>query len=419
MPITRRNFCKTLAISGVSSMLAACSFAQLGSQVPALGVQRPFVVWTLQNCLDAPIARWRRLNPQIAINRIALAPADIQPRVMAALAGNEAMPDAIVTDSATLGALQRPGVFRQLPEFAPFQNDMAAVGIQQCSDPNGQLFAVPLTVNPYGLWYRSDLLRHAGQVSRPDNVTAAIGDNWDTFVAFCADLYSYTPDIALVADVIDDIFVPMQYQALARDTPNASLGEYYREIVTTTSIMHNRTYAASAPRLSGTWFDLLQRDQIAMVMGGSWLQSALARTVRPDEFPWRLVPPPGGWIAGPGLAIAISEQSNHIDIAWSFALALAHDAELQLSLSDANITIPALRSTYGDGRFQRTEPFAAGQHIGQLWTTAATQMQSQAITPQRNSTHQAVRSLVQIALTNNTPANQILTQIDALATTIK
>jgi cellobiose transport system substrate-binding protein len=332
---------------------------------------------------------------------------------VAALTGAEAMPDAIVTDSATLGALQRPGVFRQLPEFAPFQNDMAAVGIQQCSDPNGQLFAVPLTVNPYGLWYRSDLLRHAGQVSRPDNVTAAIGDNWDTFVAFCDDLYSYTPDIAIVADVIDDVFVPMQYQALARTTTNASLGEHYREIVTTTSIMHKRAYAAGAPRLSGTWFDLLQRDQIAMVMGGSWLQSALARTVRPDEFPWRLVPPPGGWIAGPGLAIAISEQSNHIDIAWSFALALAHDAELQLSLSDANITIPALQSTYGDGRFQRTEPFAAGQHIGQLWTTAATTMHAQSITPQRYVTQQKILTIVRNALVDQTPFDAIIRQIDS------
>lgn len=419
MPITRRNFCKTLAISGVSSLLAACSFTQLGSQVPALGVQRPLVVWTLQNCLDAPIARWRRLNPQIAINRIAVTPADIQPRITAALAGAEALPDAVVTDSATLGALQRPGVFRQLPEFAPFQTDMATVGIQQCSDPSGQLFAVPLTVNPYGLWYRSDLLNHAGQVSRPDNVTAALGSNWDAFVAFCADIYSYTPDIALVADVIDDVFVPMQYQALARATTNAPLSEHYREIVTTTSIIQNRTYAASAPRLSGKWFDLLQRDKIAMVIGGSWLQSALARTVRPDEFPWRLVPPPGGWLAGPGLAIAIPEQSNQVDTAWSFALALAHDTELQLSLSDANVAIPALTSTYSDGRFQRTEPFAAGQYIGQLWTLAATQMQSQAITPQQNSTQQAVQSLVQIALTNNTTANEILTQIDALANTIK
>jgi ABC-type glycerol-3-phosphate transport system substrate-binding protein len=296
---------------------------------------------------------------------------------------------------------------------------MATVGIQQCSDPSGQLFAVPLTVNPYGLWYRSDLLNHAGQVSRPDNVTAALGSNWDAFVAFCADIYSYTPDIALVADVIDDVFVPMQYQALARATTNAPLSEHYREIVTTTSIIQNRTYAASAPRLSGKWFDLLQRDKIAMVIGGSWLQSALARTVRPDEFPWRLVPPPGGWLAGPGLAIAIPEQSNQVDTAWSFALALAHDTELQLSLSDANVAIPALTSTYSDGRFQRTEPFAAGQYIGQLWTLAATQMQSQAITPQQNSTQQAVQSLVQIALTNNTTANEILTQIDALANTIK
>lgn len=414
MHITRRTFLQTLATSSVSSLLAACSMSQLRNQAPALGLQRPFVVWTQQNCLDAPLARWRRLNPQIELNRIAVAPSDIQSRVSAALTGREAMPDALVTDSATLGALQRPGVFRLLPQFTQFQNDMAPVSIAQCSDPSTQLFALPLTVNPYGLWYRSDLLHHASQVSRPDNVEAAIGATWDTFLAFCDAIYANTPDVAIVADVIDDIFVPMQYQSHARNTANTPLRELYRESITVATTIQQRGYTADAPRASGKWFDLLQRDQIAMVMGGSWLQAALARTVRNDEFPWRLVPPPGGWIAGPGLAIAIPEQSNHVDTAWQFALALAHDADLQLSLSDANTTIPALISTYGDGRFQRTEPFTAGQHIGQLWTAAATQIQSHAVTPQLNSTYQTVRSLVQSALTNNTPANDILTQIDAL-----
>jgi hypothetical protein len=103
MPITRRDFCKTLAISGVSSLLAACSATQLGNHAPAGGVQRPLVVWTLQNCLDAPLARWRRLHPQTAVNRIALTPTEIASRVAAAIAGHEAMPNALVADSTTLG----------------------------------------------------------------------------------------------------------------------------------------------------------------------------------------------------------------------------------------------------------------------------------------------------------------------------
>ena len=414
MPITRRTFLQTLATSSVGSLLAACSMPQWINQAPALGLRRPFVVWTQQTCLDAPLARWRRMNPRIEINRIAIAPSDIQSRIIAALAGHEAMPDALVADSATLGALQRPGVFRLLPQFTPFQNNMASVSIAQCSDPSTQLFALPLTVNPYGLWYRSDLLHHANQVSRPDNVEAAIGATWDTFLAFCDAIYANTPNISIVADVIDDLFVPMQYQLHTRDTANKPLGEQYRESVTIATTFQQRGYAAAATRASGRWFDLLQRDQIAMVMGGSWLQSALARTVRTDEFPWRLVPPPGGWIAGPGLAIAIPEQSNQVDTAWQFAFALAHDAELQLSLSDAIATIPALMSTYSNGRFLRTEPFTGGQHIGQLWTTAATTMHDQPINPQRYATQQQVLSIVRKALVDDTSLDAILMQIDSV-----
>jgi|GEM_PF-2836278 len=415
MPITRRDFCKTIALSSVSSLLSACTFTQLGSQVAALGVPRPFVVWTHQNSIDAPIARWRRLNPQIAVNRIALAPADIDTRVSAALAGHEAFPDAIVADSATLGALQRPGVFRQLPEFAQYQKDMASVGIKQCSDPSGQLFALPLTVNPYGLWYRSDLLHNAGQVSRPDTVTTAIGNTWEAFLVFCDSVAAYMPALSLIASAIDDVFVPRYYQAQSNITTDPSVHAEYHDAVTTATQFHARGYTADAPRMGGKWFDLLQRDQIAMVIGGSWLQSALERTVRPDEFPWRLISPPGGWIAGPGLAIAIPEQGMHVDTAWQFGLALAHDAELQLSLSDATTTIPALLSTYPDGRFQRSEPFTAGQHIGQLWTNAATQLYSHAMTPQRSAIYHAVQSMLPTALTNQTPPTEILSQIDKLS----
>ena len=96
-----------------------------------------------------------------------------------------------------------------------------------------------------------------------------------------------------------------------------------------------------------------------------------------------------------------------------FALALAHDAEYQLSLSDANATIPALTSTYSDGRFLRTEPFTGGQHIGQLWTTAATTMHGQPINPQRYTTQQKVLTIIRKAIVDHTPLDAIFMQIDA------
>jgi ABC-type glycerol-3-phosphate transport system substrate-binding protein len=135
---------------------------------------------------------------------------------------------------------------------------------------------LPLTVNPHGLWYRRDLLHRAGQVSRPDNVEAAIGANWETFLTFCATLYTNAPNISIVADAIDDIFTPMQYQLPPFGARTGALSEYYRTIVTTTTTIQQRGYAADAPRASGKWLDLLQRDQITMVIGGSSLRSSLS-----------------------------------------------------------------------------------------------------------------------------------------------
>lgn len=412
MPITRRTFFKTLATSSVSSVLAACSMSEWVQQKPVLAAKQPFVVWTPQNYIDAPLAHWRGLNPRVELNRIAVAANELYARFRAAIAGYEALPDAVIADCATLSALQSPGVFRLLPQFNQFQTDMAPVSIEQCNDQNKQLFALPLTVNPYGLWYRSDLLRHSGQVSRPDNVSEAIGENWDTFLAFCDTLYTNAPNVTIMADIIDDIFVPMQYQLLAQPTSNPQLSEQYRESLTIAMAFYQRGYTANAPRASGRWFDLLQRDQITMVMGGSWLQGALDRTVRNDESPWRLISPPGGWIPAPGLGIAIPEHSNQFDIAWQLALALAHNVDLQLRLSDANNTIPALMSTYNDGRFLRTDPFAGGQHIGKLWTNAAAKIHDQPHNAQRFASQQKITTIVRNALFNQEQFINILTKID-------
>jgi hypothetical protein len=129
----------------------------------------------------------------------------------------------------------------------------------------------------------------------------------------------------------------------------------------------------------------------------------LARTTRPEEFPWRVIPTPNGCIAGASVAIAIMESSNNQEVATQLAYDLVFDRDMQLALSDSASLIPALMNTYTDGRFMRTESFCAGQKVGHLWTSAAQTMQGQAMSVHSAQRNADVRQIV-IAALNGTLA---------------
>lgn len=353
--------------------------------------------------LDDVLARWRRFNPSYDVTRVPIAPRSFVQRVQQAYAGAEPLPDVIVANTDMLAHLSAPGVLHPLNDGTLPLAQLAPVGVEQCRTEDGRLLALPLAVNPLGVWYRSDILHRAGFPRQPDNVQALIGANWQSFFAVGEAVHTALPDVTWVADAYSDIFEPLTHTSLSL----TDAAEF------TFAVRQQRLDSAVA-RESGAWFDRLQRDSVAMVIAGSWMQAILARTTRPDEFPWRVIATPNGCIAGTSVAIAVTEASNNQEVAIKFINDVVFEHEMQLTISDTGNVIPALMQTYSDGRFVRTESFCAGQQVGQLWTTAVTQQTSRALSQTWITSKQQAGEIVQQALNGAMTYPEAIQQLRSL-----
>ncbi|MFM7679432.1 MAG: ABC transporter substrate-binding protein, partial [Roseiflexaceae bacterium] len=369
--MNRRRFVQ-LSTSGLGlALTSACGIA------PTLRVSRALTVWTTQYIVDDILARWRRLNPAHAITRVPINAVQFTQRLQAAFAGAEPLPDLVVTTSDTIARFSQRGMWYALDELKLPVTQLAPSGVAQCQTADARLLALPLAVNPLGIWYRSDILHHAGLPQQPDTVQAQIGADWQRFAAFGLQIHNNLPDVAWIADALSDLFQPLTRTTI----PLSDAARIAFEV---------RAQFAdfAAPRDSGAWFDLLQRDRVAMVIAGSWMQASLARTTRQGEFPWRVITPPSGCIAGESIAIAATEATNQRDVALQLMQDFVFDSESQLMMHESQQLIPALMQTYAAGQFQRMDTFCAGQKVGQLWTQAAQTMTGQPLSArwvQRNT----------------------------------
>lgn len=394
MSITRRRVLQLAGTGALALAVPACGVA------PRIAGARSLTVWSVDYLLDDVLARWRRINSTQQVTRVPMAQSAIVARLRNALAGNEPIPDVIVASTDTLAHVSEPGVLHPLNDIDFALDALTQAGITQCQTSDARLLALPLAMNPLGLWYRSDLLHRAGLPQQPDNVAARIGTDWQQLFDFGTAFHATLPDVAWCADALSDVFLP-----LARTPMPLNDAAHY-------ALRVRQSHAdAGVTRNSGAWFDALQRDRVAMVVAGSWMQRTLARTTRPEEFPWRVVSPPGGCIAGASVAVAISEASNMRDTAIQFVRDIVFDRELQLALSDSAQVIPALQATYSDGRFQRMEPFCAGQTIGKIWTDDAQRMSGQPMQrgwiTQRDMAAQLVRQALHGELTADWLTNEL------------
>lgn len=350
--------------------------------------------------IDDVLARWRRLNPAQQIVRVPVAADGYVRRLEDALNGNEAVPDIVVATTDILAHFSEPGALYALNDASLTIEKLAQVGVMQTQTADQRQLALPLATNPLGVWYRSDVLHHAGLPQQPDNVVAAIGNTWEDFLAFGMQVRRNLPDVAWCADAFSDVYEPL-----------SRTGMSYVDAARMAFTVRQQLIDVGVARASGGWFDVLQRDLVAMVVAGSWMQETLSRTVRPDEFPWRVIAPPGGCIAGPSLAIAITEASNQRDAALHCMQNLVFDEEMQLILSDSSHVIPALTSTYKNGRFQRTDAFCAGQYVGRLWTEASQRMRGHALSRSSAIRDNAASSVVALALNGTLSFEDALRQL--------
>lgn len=358
--ITRRTFLRTCTTLATSMTFVACTWNE-PSLSQRLG-QTQLTLWSTPGSIDQALARWRRMYPDISVRRQVFEASTLADALTQLPSRTTNIPDIIVADSYTIAQQSNPGMWRHV-DVSVHGAGLLPAALRHTAIDEQRLLGVPLTSNPLQIWYHADVINDIVGLDTHEQVQAAMGNSWESFANFIQLIHRRDPMIAPLSSCFDDICVPFAIQAMQQqrsfmETFNIGMRLTQQQII------------GRAVHFGGTWFDLLKRNSVAMVVGGRWLGPAIARTWRSDlRSPWQTISHPFGALHGPNLVAAIPIQAAHYEQAAKLIFEFAHDAELQTLISDESHSVPALVAAYDRPELQAVDPILPQRTVRDTWVS--------------------------------------------------
>lgn len=301
---------------------------------------------------------------------------DIVDALARALQGDIAMPDVVIAPSSVLAYCHIPGVWRTMPLTAEMRQLGATAGFNQFQTDTNELFGLPLTLQPLGIWYHADLVAKAGLPSEPADISTLWNGDWQAMWNTATAVHETLPLVETFSSIFDDIYRPQIWHHLNGALPVSAIAATVRTISDTCQQIAPLMQMPQMMHYDGTWFDAIQRERVAFMVAGREVKTALQRTQIDSVSAWRVATPPTGLIAGDSLGVAIPVASNQTDLALRFAQQLHQDVRLQAMISEATQSVPSLRAAGDLPEWMGGDAFAGGQELGAFWSQGSIIMQS-------------------------------------------
>lgn len=379
MSITRRQFLKTCSLVASTWLTSACTMPTLTNwttQAPAQATPTGLHVWSSTHLLDSTFAHWRRTNDNLPMMRQSFAGWAIVDALAQALRGEISMPDVVIAPSSILAYCHIPGVWRTMTLTPEMAQVGSPAGFKQYLTDANELFALPLTLHPLGIWYHADLVAKAGFPAEPDDVSALWRGDWQALWNTATALHETIPLIETFSSIFDDVYRPQMWYHLNDNLAVSRIVETVRTLHDTCQRIAALMRMPQMMHFDGAWFDAIQRERVVFMVAGRDVKVALQRTQIDSVSAWRVATPPTGLIAGDSLGVAIPVASKQTELALQFASQLHQDVRLQTMMSESTQSVPNLRAAGQLPEWAGGDAFAGGQELGTLWSQGAPEMQS-------------------------------------------
>lgn len=356
-------------------MLSACGDTRVQAWLqgaPAVLPSSSLQIWNTSAALDVPLARWRRMQNDIPMVRKSMTEAQLIEALADAWRGDSEFPDVVIAPSNIVQYCHVPGLWRTFGNESIDRAAGVAAGFTQCTDVANELFAVPISVDPIGIWYHAELMHQAQLPRDPDLLAAQWPDDWQQFYALLGQLHTNTPMINAISSVYDDIYRTYVMRLASQSPATVTNLEQLQQIHATCTALAQTTNTTQARHFDGRWFDMVQREQAAVLVGGRSLKTALQRTQIAPESAWRVTIPPTGFVCGESMVAAVPATARNLEGALQCVTDLYHDDALQLSISTQTQRIPARIATHA--ALNEADVFCGGQFVDALWCEGAQRM---------------------------------------------
>lgn len=359
--------------------------------------------WTAAIVQSGALAAFQAQYPNVTIDYVETAPADMYQKLPLALQAGTGAPDLACVESSHLAQMVALGGLTDLTtRLQPYVSQMLA---SKWSDAmlNGKYYAMPWDSGPVVMYYRRDVFTAAGLPTDPDSVSKLIA-TWDDYLKVCQTIMTKTGDDCFANNKANNygrLYEMMLWQQ--------GLGYYDKTGKVTVDSAQN---VATLEELKKFWDAGLLSDQLEWTDG--WYAELAAGGTTPVATvgPGTPVPPAvkpvatlveaswmgaflKGWIA-PGTSglwgvaqmpamqagqarsandggsnLVIPDQSQNKDAAWGLAEWLLGRPDSQVAIFKASDFFPSLTTTFTDPLFNEADPFFANQLTRQAYIAAA------------------------------------------------
>ena len=323
--------------------------------------------------------------PGIQVNWVSMDPEEILQALSASHKAGFSQPDVIYIETTQIGSAVSMGVFER-PGNAILNEAEFVPGVLNHARWGGELYAIPLHMDPVLLFYRRDLLSKAGMDPDPKSVAQAI-PTWDDLLEVCQKIKQKTGKVCFDLNrASNDGFL---YETIYRGIPGTYFnstgkinlaGEDSLLALDTLLRFWRAGVTGDESAWSQAWLDHLSAGEpsAAFVIGTASLAFDCETWIAPDlPGKWGIVRVPSvsgqaesGANAGGGyLGIVNGSQNQLASRLWVATMTQDPDY-LELMLENGRL-FPANLRAYDQGLVYNPDAYFSGQDLAQIVRDAA------------------------------------------------
>ena len=309
--------------------------------------------------------------PDLTINYVTIAQADLPQKIQTTLASGAQMPDIIQLEATTRGKMYSLGCWEHLSE-APYNVDKEIFTTDQVPvsvDENGDLLGLPMGAVPSAMAYKRSLTKEYFGTDDPEELSAMFS-TWDDYIEKGKEVLEKSNGEVKMFAGLSDLYNVLVGQTIIPFTEGETLNieealtPILEELVKMKQAGIVDTLEESSPALMASYADSTHIFYPCAQWSPRWV-------LKPNDSrvgEWGLMELAGGAVNWGGGVYSIPQDAQNKEGAFAVIKWLTMDKEAAEIRRDKLEVFSAIKEIYEDPDFySRTDEFFGGQDIDKLF----------------------------------------------------
>lgn len=326
-------------------------------------------IWSWDvNAIEALTEKFNEKYPNVKVNIMDTAWADVPMKLKAAIMTGNNVPDVVQVEIGFLGDIRNLDGLENLsdPPYNGSEFDGKFVDYYEplCRNKDGKFTSLPVAPGASATFYRRDIAKKYLGTDDPDELEKLLSD-WDKALEAGRRIKEKSGgSVALVGDaseIYDTIIRQMDTVWVDKDGI-LRFEDKVRQAANMAVKVRREGLDAGAVAWSSAWMDLFKNGSTFVAPSGTWLEAYVIKVNDPVGYgKWGVISTPGGNVNNGGSSYAIPSAAKQKEAAWYWVRQSTTDPATQLYHFEKTANYPALKTVIESPVFNQSLTYFNGQ----------------------------------------------------------